>query len=268
MMSEHYENILVASEEGVTTITINRPEVKNALNPALIQELHQVLDEIAMDETARVVILTGTGDSFTAGADLHSFGGGRPGNPDRRESYRNYHRWIDLLEKVRLFPMSTIAAVNGWALGWGFNLAMVCDFTIVANEAGIGIPEMSYHDGPAGGTIKSMLTYFPYKKAVYYLITGEIVTGAEAEKWGIATKVVPRSQILEEANKLADVMKTHDPMGVWDVKMKIWRELYQTFPEAVHDEGARPGTLKKPREGSMLDRMRSVRQAGRARTSS
>ena len=265
-MPKAYENILVASEDGVTTITMNRPEVKNALNPALIQEMHQVLDEIAMDETARVVILTGTGDSFTSGADLRSFGGGRQGNPDRQEGYRNYHGWIDLLEKVRLFPMSTIAAVNGWALGWGFNLAMVCDFTIVANEAGIGIPEMSYDDGPAGGTIKSLLTYFPYKKAVYYLITGEIVTGAEAEKWGIATKVVPRTQILEESNKLAAVMKAHDPMGVWGLKLKIWKELYQPFAEAVQSEGANPSTLKKPREGSMLDHMRSVRQARRART--
>ena len=233
-MSKTYETILVGTRDGVATLTLNRPEKKNAMNIKLMTELTEALDEIADADDVRALILTGTGNSFTAGADLNMFAG--QGSNDPMEGYNWHSITINLGEKLRLHPKTTIAAINGWALGWGFWLAMVCDFAIMAEDARIGVPQLTINAFPHSGTIKSLLTVMPHRYALYCLITGESLSAAEADKLFLVNKVVPREQLTEEVYRLANMVKERDPILVRFLKRSFWREKYMNYSEAIELE--------------------------------
>jgi len=128
-----YETLDVTITDAVMTVVLNRPEKKNAMGPTTLSELHSVLDDNDRSKDVRVLILTGSGDSFTAGADIKTLAVNRADDPTLY--YQEYKYMLSLQEKLRLFPKATIAAVNGWCLGWGMWIVSVCDFAIASKKS-------------------------------------------------------------------------------------------------------------------------------------
>ena len=263
-MTKNYEGILVDKKDGVATLTLNRPEKMNPLSPPLMGEIIEAMDEIAADPDVTVLVITGAGRAFTAGADLNWFGGPKK-SPDPVEGYRRYHMSISIEEKLRLYPKTTIAAINGFALGWGFWLAMLCDFAVMAEDAWIGVPEVNIAFFPAGGTIKSMLTFVPHRDALYHLLTGDNIGAEEADKLRLVNKVVPKAELMDEAYKLADIMKKKDPVIVRFVKRAFWREKYMNYADAIDLEsmqGAQASGLRPSNGGPTgIDALRAEKAA-------
>ncbi|MEK7777915.1 MAG: enoyl-CoA hydratase/isomerase family protein [Chloroflexota bacterium] len=231
-MPKSYETILVNNDDGVVTLTLNRPEKMNALTGPMMQEITDALEEIDLDESMRVVVITGVGNAFCAGADF-GWAGSTDGPGAGLAGERNYRKMVlGLQERLRVFPRPTIAAVNGHALGLGFWLAMLCDFVVASPSARFGIPQIRYTH-PNGGSIKSMIEFVPHRWAVYHLLTGEAITPEQAERFDMVNKVVPKEQLLPEAYKLAGVMKEKDPVILRYLKRSIWREKYLSYAEAI-----------------------------------
>ncbi|HEY8837093.1 MAG TPA: enoyl-CoA hydratase-related protein [Dehalococcoidia bacterium] len=221
-MRTAYETLIVKVDDGIVTVTLNRPEQMNAMNPQLIGEMLEVLDEIAWDEELCVVVFTGAGAAFSSGLDL-KWSRGKAGLRSLA-GLRTYQEGIIALqEKLRLFPRPTVAAVNGWALALGFWLAMLCDFVVVADDARLGVPQIKGGGHPAGGSIKAMAEFVPHRFAVYHLLTGEDITGPEAERLLMVNKCVPKEQLMDEAYALARKMKGIDALSVRFVKRSFWR---------------------------------------------
>ena len=233
-MSRTYETILVNTRDGITTLTLNRPEKMNPINPTMVKEITEVMDEIAYDERYRVLVITGAGAAFCSGIDLNW---GR--SPEALSNPWAAHRFyggpgtegiLGLQEKLRLFPLPTIAAVNGWAFALGFWMAMLCDCVVIARDAHIGVPEMQEPRNsrmskthPGGGTVTSMAFFVPHRFALWHLFTGEDITGEEAERLLMVNKAVPAGQLMEEAYKLAERMKKVDPLAFRVLKRSYWR---------------------------------------------
>jgi enoyl-CoA hydratase/carnithine racemase len=181
-----------AVTDGVARITLNRPEKKNALSIQLRDEFSDALDALGGDEAVKTVVVTGAGDVFSAGFDLREFE-----QPERAdELWKSSDRWH---ATVLRFPLPLVAAVNGAALAGGFDLAVMCDLRVAADTARFAHPEITFGDvvfGPlhdlVGGAVARDLCF-----------TGRRIDGAEAERLGLATVLVPDPQVLDEALGLA-----------------------------------------------------------------
>jgi enoyl-CoA hydratase/carnithine racemase len=191
--------------DGIATITLNRPEKKNALSIALRDELSDALAKLAADERVKVAVITGAGDAFSAGFDLKEFERvSEPGFGDRLwASSDRYHRaCLD-------FPLPLIAAVNGTAVAGGFDLAVMCDIRVASETARFGHPEITFGDvvyGPlhdlVGGAVARDLCF-----------TGRIIDAQEALALRVVTKVVPRDALMAEAMSMA-TLAARAPRGV------------------------------------------------------
>ena len=186
--------VLYDCADGVATITLNRPEKLNAMNRALYAELDAILARLAQDDTVKAVVLTGAGKAFTAGADLSA--ASADGLKGRWESYertsaRQFSLW-DLNKPV-------IAAIHGYAIGRGLELALWCDIIIASEDAQIGQPEVR-----DGSFIANMLPWLlGMQRAKLFMMTGDILSGREAEAIGLVAKCVPAGQDVAAALKLA-----------------------------------------------------------------
>ena len=194
-----FENILRAVEDGVATVTVNRPDKLNALNAATIAELDACFAELAADDSVRVAIVTGAGEkAFSAGADIMEFrtGGGT------REALKAFG------ERVRADQVwkPVIAAINGFCLGGGMELAMTCDIRIAAEHARFGQPEVNIGFMPGGGGTQRLPRFVPRAIASEMLLTGEMIDAQEAYRIGLVNKVVPVGTVVREAKRWAKVL--------------------------------------------------------------
>ncbi len=185
-----YQTIRLAMDDGVATITLNRPEKKNALNPALNEEMVSVLDRLRYDPAAQVLVLTGAGDSFCAGMDLKECFQDLQDNPIEWDRMQNMaQEWRG--EKLRMFPKPTIAAVNGWCFGGGIPIVAACDLAIAAEEAVFGISEINFGGIPAGPVAKVVGECMRPRDALYYILTGKSFGGRRAAEMGLVNEAVP-----------------------------------------------------------------------------
>ena len=194
-----YENIIFQIDAGIATISFNRPKALNALNAALLEDFSQALDEIAADENIRVLVLTGAGDkSFVAGADINELA---VCNPLTAKNFiRSGHT---ILAKLQELPIVVIAAVNGFALGGGTEIAIACDFIYASENAKFGQPEINLGLIPGFGGTQRLPRLIGMNMAKELVFTGKMISAAEAEKIGLANKVVPQDQLIEEVMKTA-----------------------------------------------------------------
>jgi feruloyl-CoA hydratase/lyase len=198
----NYETILVDRKNDVVTVTLNRPHKKNAMNPKLHHEMVELLGGLRYDKDLRVLIITGKGDSFSAGEDLKEF----------FYEQRERSEFEALLDKslewrvriLRSFPVPTIALVNGWCFGGAFSIVAGCDIAIAADEAMFGLSEVNFGHFPGGPVSKQISAIMRPREAVYYILTGDQFNGKRAAEIGLVTYSVPRERLEEEVQRLVE----------------------------------------------------------------
>ena len=197
-----FENIIVVVEEGIATITFNRPKALNALNSALLEELSQALDEVAGNEDIRVLVLTGAGDkAFVAGADIKELAG-----LSALQAKQFALKGQTVINKIAALPIPAIAAVNGYALGGGTEMALACDFIYAAESASMGLPEITLGLIPGFGGTQRLSRLIGPNQAKELIYTGKIISAAESQALGLVNKVYPAETLMEAAMKTARTM--------------------------------------------------------------
>lgn len=227
-----YENIMYQVEEGIATITFNRPKALNALNTALLEEFSQALDAIAADEDIRVLILTGAGDkAFVAGADISELA---TYNSLTAKSFsRKGHA---ILAKLQALPIAVIAAVNGFALGGGTEIAIACDFIYASESARFGQPEINLGLIPGFGGTQRLPRLIGSNQAKELVFTGKMISAADAEKIGLANRVVPADQLMEEVLKTAREIAAKGKVSLRAAKQAINYGLNTDLATGIHIE--------------------------------
>jgi enoyl-CoA hydratase len=209
------EQILLIDHQGpVTILRLNRPYVRNALNQALVGRLADALDDLDNDPDTRVIVLTGDDRAFAAGADISEMAGS-----SSVEMYLkpNLRRW-DRMRKIR---KPIIAAVSGFALGGGCELAMMCDMIVAAESARFGQPEINLGIIPGGGGTQRLVRAIGKARAMELILTGRMLSASDAYAAGLVTKVVPAELCLNEALRLALEIAAKPPLAVQMAKAAI-----------------------------------------------
>ena len=208
-----YECIIYKKKEGIATIKLNRPKVLNAMNKRLWLDLQDALEDVKNDPEIKALIITGEGRAFSTGADLKD-------SKDRAiEEYRNY--LVELQEtsrKIIRFEKPIIAAINGYALGSGYELALACDIRIAAEEALIGSPEARVTSSVTGGAMRLIQDLIGPGKAKELLFTAEYIDGKEAERIGLVNKAVPLDQLMETTTEMAKKIAENSSFSIKMIK--------------------------------------------------
>jgi len=195
----------VSRDGDICTVTINRPEVMNPLNTQVFKDLEQVLDEIAVDDSLSVVIVTGAGDkSFVAGADIAEMR-----NMPPAEAYALSTRAHRVFDKLENLPMPTIAAINGFALGGGTEVVLSCDIRIASDRAKFSAPEVSLGITPGFGGTQRLPRAIGTAKALEMMLTGRMIDAQEAAAMGLVNRVVPHEELWDEVLKLARAIEAN-----------------------------------------------------------
>jgi len=202
-----YEHILVASAEGVGVITLNRPQVLNALNQVLMEELATAMEAMDRDDGIRCLVVTGNERAFAAGADVREFADAT--TADMVRGYR-FQQW----ERIRRIGKPVIAAVSGFALGGGCELAMSCDMIIASETARFGQPEIRLGLMPGAGGTQRLTRAIGKSRAMEVVLTGRNITAQDALAWGLVSRVMPVELYLDEAKRLAREIAAQPPIAV------------------------------------------------------
>jgi enoyl-CoA hydratase/carnithine racemase len=225
-----YKHILVDIVDHVATVTLNRPEVRNAASLEVHTELEDIWVKIAQDEEVRVVLLTGAGVAFSAGGDINAMHQRlqEPG-ANLAHSMRAAGHTRRLWEKMLAVEQPIIAAINGDALGLGCNIAAFCDITLIADDAKIGDTHtrMGLVAGDGGAVMFPILLGF--MKAKEFLLRGLVVNGAEAARIGLCTYAHPKDQVLAEARKIAEELAALPPWALRWTKLAVQKSVKAHF---------------------------------------
>lgn len=206
--------VLVDVADGVMTITINRPEAKNAVNKAVAEGISAAIDELESNDALRVAIITGAGGTFCSGMDLKAFVTGELPIVEGRG-------FAGLVEYLVKKPV--IAAVEGYALAGGFEVAISCDLIVVSEEAKFGIPEVKRGLAAAGGGLIKLPKQIPARIAMELALTGDFVSAGRAYELGLVNQVVPAGTALEAAKALAAKIAANGPLAVAASKQVVAR---------------------------------------------
>lgn len=214
-----YENIQFEAQDGVGILTFNRPKALNALNPATLEEVNDVIDRVRNDESMRVLVLTGAGDkAFVAGADISEF---PKMNPLQARLFAE--RGQEIFFKLENLPKPVIACVNGFALGGGCELAMSCDFIYASEKAKFGQPEINLGIIPGFGGTQRLSRLIGRAKAKELCMTAEMIDAQLAKELGLAAKVFAADQLMEETLKVARQLALKSPSALRAIKLVIDR---------------------------------------------
>lgn len=207
----HYKVITVALHDGIFTITINRPDKMNALNKDVIGELGEAIDEVYNNPEIKSAVITGSGaKAFVAGADITEFGG-----LDAAGGAALSKRGQDLVfSKIENSPKPIVAAVNGFALGGGCELAMACHFRIASENAKFGQPEVNLGLIPGYGGTQRLVQLIGKGKAMELLMTGDMIKADEALSLGLVNHVFPSEQLMEDTYKILTKIQSKAPLAV------------------------------------------------------
>jgi len=207
--------IRIDKSEGIATITIDRPEVKNALDLATVAEMRAALQRLAADADAGVVIITGAGDAaFVSGADINDI---RARGRDEGLAAIN----SSLFAEIERFPWPTIAAVNGYALGGGCELALACDIRIAADTARFGQPELGLGIIPGAGATQRLPRIIGMGRAKHAILTGDAIDAKQALEIGLVTAIAPAGQLQIRARELAKKVLRQGPLAARLAKLAL-----------------------------------------------
>jgi enoyl-CoA hydratase len=223
-----FENLLVEQDGAVTTITINRPKVLNALNTQTLDEIRRAILAIRGDDSVRVVVITGSGEkSFIAGADINELSVQTP-TGGRDHAMRGQHV-LDLIENL---GKPVIAAINGFALGGGCELAMACTIRIAADTARLGQPEINLGIIPGYAGTQRLARLIGKGRALELLLTGDHVLAPEAHRLGLVNRVVPAADLMAEVKKFAAALAAKAPIAARYIIDAVNKGLEMPFAEA------------------------------------
>jgi enoyl-CoA hydratase len=210
-----YDNLLVTVEDGVASVVLNRPEVRNAIDQGMIDDLHAALDDLAARDDLRVLVLSGAGGkAFAAGADIGQL-------RERKSPQALLAINARLFQKLEEFPLPTIAAVTGYALGGGCELAMACDLRVAGRSARLGQPEVGLGIIPAAGGTQRLPRLVGLGRAKELIFTGKIIDAEEAYRIGLLNHLVEDDQVLEAAHELAARIAEQGPLALRLAKVAL-----------------------------------------------
>ena len=223
-----FENLLVERDGGVAILTVNRPKVLNALNSQTLDELRRAILDLRRDDAVRAVILTGAGEkSFIAGADINELATQTP--VSGREHAMTGQHILDLIEHL---GKPVIAAINGFALGGGCELAMACTIRIAAETAKLGQPEINLGLIPGYAGTQRLTRIVGRGRALELLLTGDQVTAQEAHRLGLVNRVVPAAELMAEAKKLAATLAAKAPVAIRYILEAVHKGVEMPFAQA------------------------------------
>lgn len=216
-MREYTNLLLEIDSDGVAMVIINRPKALNALNAATIHELDQLFDELGANNDVKIVIITGSGEkSFVAGADILEM---------KDKTAIEGRQWGQLAQavfsRIENLPKPVIAAVNGYALGGGCELAMACDIRIASEKAKFGQPEVSLGIPPGFGGTQRLPRLVGKGRAKELLFTGDMIDAAEAYRIGLVNQVVTAEELIEKAKTMAHKIMSRSPIAVQMCKSAV-----------------------------------------------
>jgi methylglutaconyl-CoA hydratase len=218
MKNKHYETLLVNLSDSVATVTLNRPEKKNALNDTLVSELSQVLDDLSEDKSTKVLIVQGAGDAFCSGADLGYLKVLKDYSID--ENLKDSETLAKLFLKIYEFPKITISKVNGPAIAGGCGLATVCDFVFATENSKFGYPEVKI--GFVAAIVSAFLIrQIGERRARELLLTGDILNAQQAFSFGLINKVLSNNEIDSYIAHFVNKMMRNSPQAIKRTKLII-----------------------------------------------
>jgi enoyl-CoA hydratase len=251
-----YEHIRLAQETGIVTLSFNRPETRNAMSPAMGDEIVHAVECIRTDPSVRVFILTGVGKAFSSGGDLSMIardtGARAEGRaPSMGGSPRDFYaRYL----AIRNLPVPTIAAINGHAIGAGLCIALACDLRVAAADAKMGMTFTRLGIHPGMGATYFLPRLIGSARACELFFTGRIFDAAEAEHLGIVNRVAPRAEFDACVQNLAREIAASGPLAVRMVKESIYRGAHHSLDEMLDHEALQQSitfTTDDAREGIM-----------------
>jgi trans-feruloyl-CoA hydratase/vanillin synthase len=217
------ENVKVEFEDGIAWVTLNRPEKRNAMSPALNREMLGVLDALEIDDRCKVLVLTGAGESFSAGMDIKEYfrevDKATPIGVARVQRDSMAWQW----RRLMFFPKPTIAMVNGWCFGGAFTPLVSCDLSIAADEATFGLSEINWGIIPAGNVMRAVAEKMTQADAQYYLLTGDQFDGKKAAETRLVNESVPREKLRARVRELAKKLMEKNPHVLSTIKLAYRR---------------------------------------------
>lgn len=248
-----YRTVSVDISEKVAKITMNRPEKKNAMNPQLVVDMVQVLEDLRYDDSVSVLVVTGAGDAFCAGMDLkeyfHELKGKKPAEFDRIN--RLLMDWRGRL--MRYYPKPTIAMVNGYCFGGAFPIVECCDLAVAADEAQFGLSEINFGLFPGGHVSKSLANLFRPRDALFYAMTGRRFDGKTAAAIGFVNFSVPLARLEAETMALAREIAGKDAIALRATKDAYRFSLEMSWEAAMSYSAAKENEALLLQKGGWLE---------------
>ncbi len=236
-----FKNITFWINGPIAKIQFNRPKKKNAISPQMHQEISDAISKLERMDGVKVLILTGSSDSFCAGMDLEKYFLEPYSNPE--ELVRVKRLASSWYIRLRNLPAVSIAAVNGWCFGGGVCIAAICDIVIAAEEAIFGLSEVNFGLFPGGGTMWAVAKSMNRKQALYFSLTGETFDGRKAVELGLATRAVPLNKLEKETKRLADVLVRKNKFTLPIIKDVFEKSIQMNFQDSIDWELAKEHEL-------------------------
>jgi len=248
-----YETVLVEVKDKIAKVIMNRPQAKNAMNPQLVQDMAQVLEDLRYEDDVKVLVLTGAGDAFCAGMDLKQFfyelKGKKPKEYDR--VFRLLQEWRG--RTLRFYPKPTIAMINGYCFGGAFPNVECCDLAIAADEAQFGLSEINFGLFPGGQVSKSLANLFRPRDALLYGMTGRRFDGKKAAEIGFVNYSVPLANLEKEVMDLAREIAGKDADALRATKDAYRHSLDMGWEAAINYSAAKENELYLLQKGAWVE---------------
>jgi enoyl-CoA hydratase len=227
-----FETVRLAVDGGVATVTLDRPDVLNAMNETMRRELTRLFTNLATDEAVRVIVVTGGGErAFSAGADIREFV-----EPPVPVHYREQRRRVDFRQAMDRCPQPILAAIRGYALGGGLELALACDIRIAGDDAQVGLTEINLAIIPGGGGTQRLARLVGRGKALEMILTGARLRADEALRLGLVERVVPAAEVLTHATELARTLAAKAPVALRYAKEAVVKGIELPLAEGLRLE--------------------------------
>ncbi|WP_113930333.1 enoyl-CoA hydratase-related protein [Bacillus sp. P14.5] len=228
-MSKHYEYINVCVEDGIGLVELNRPKVLNAINRGMVSEILSAFESFDRNEEVKVILLSGKGRAFAAGADIAEMANDNAIDFELMNQFADWDRTAAVKKPI-------IGAVQGFALGGGFELALCCDMLFAADAAEFGFPEVSLAVMPGAGGTQRLTKLIGKTRAMEWLMTGDRMSAAEALRLGIINRVVARELLFEETKKFAGRLAKQPPLSIRLIKESVLKAVDYSLYEGMQYE--------------------------------